>query len=202
MISLSHHQLACLGKAATQVDSDSITTYLALKARLHSTEAADRAEFRHQFTQYYRLNSGGLTEPFKQRYFELLFALDPNQADPYTPLLLELYEFPRRQGDKALQCSFVSKLVAIHDEARPIYDGSVSDFFGVSAPSAGSVEFRISGFVTNLNYIKEHYEAWTQDERFQPLLDRLCAQHPTLRECHPVRLCDFLVWTVGTHNIE
>jgi hypothetical protein len=148
------------------------------------------------------LNIGGLTTDWKNRFFELLFNCETHKVlDPYTPILTELYNFPRLKGDHILAFSFVSKLVAIHDESRPIFDAHVSNFFGLRAPSIGPTEHRISGFLANLNYIQKTYEAWSIDHRFTPLLKNLTARYSDLSTCHHSRLCDFLVWTIGRMNI-
>ena len=201
MNSLNEYQLARLEQAATCIDPNSVQTVLRLRVLVQSTKAADHAEFRNLFMSFYRLNTGGLTEAFKKRYFELLFACDPLQVDPYTSLLRELYLYPRRRGDYALHGSFVSKLVATRDESRPLYDRYVSEFFGLSAPGTGSIEFRIAGFVANLNRLRATYLAWIDDPRLKAVLNLAAEKTPRVRDLHPVRVCDFLVWTIGVHGI-
>ena len=143
------------------------------------------------------------TEAFKVRYFELLFACTPvGQEDPYTSLLLKLYRFKTRQGYRALQASFVSKLVSTHDESRPIFDSHVSNFFGLRVPSvAHPINDRIAAFVSSLGRIQEHYEEWASDRRFRDLEAVLFRKQPKLKDCHRTRLFDFLVWTIGDKEL-
>lgn len=202
MSKLNEHQIARLERAVAKIDPDSVQTILRLRVLLRSKDEADRMKFRDLFAKFYRLNSGGLSEEFKKRYFELLFDFDPHQADVYTPLLRELYTYPRRQGDYALQGSFVSKLVATHDDSHPVYDKHVSDFFGMSAPSSGSIEFRIAGFVENLNLLRATYLAWIDDPRWRSVFARVSERIPAVDVLHPVRVCDLLVWTIGTNGID
>ena len=115
---------------------ENISPYMELKRLLTDKPGGYQREFRRIFETYYGLNAGGVTDAFKDRYFELLFGLkiqdqdDPHDPDPYGTL-----RNSQAQGlDKALQCSFVSKLVAIHDESYPIFDRHVSDFFGITRP--------------------------------------------------------------------
>src|SRR6266516_1775939 len=118
-----------LTKAVDEIQPRDLDGYFDLKGLLAAKTAASRAEFQARFTKYYGLNNGGLTEALKKRFFELLFAFDlQKQTDPYTALLLELYRMPNRRGYHCLQASFVSKLVAIYDESRPLYDVHVSKF--------------------------------------------------------------------------
>jgi len=195
------HTWQLLTKAAERIEPDAFAKYFTLRDLLASGRRKDRDAFRKLFTSYYRLQIGGLTEAFKDRYFELLFDCSPKgRKDPYTPLLLELYKFPRRQHDQTLQGSFVTKLVSIHDESRPIYDRHVSDFFGLRVPSIGPTAFRIAGFVANLAHIQKHYEDWEADRRFRGLQAALVRKQPRMEKCHPNRVCDFLVWTIGANR--
>jgi hypothetical protein len=190
-----------LGKAADAVEPSQFAEYFALRRLLAEPTLRSRDEFARRFATYYRLQSAGLTPDFTQRYFELLFACSPSGVDdPYSRLLVELYEFPRRQGDAALQASFVSKLVAIHDESRPIYDSHVGNFFGITVPSLGSLNFRVARFVANLKRIQVDYETWAADKRFRRIEQSFLQKHRA-EKCHPTRICDFLVWTIGAKGL-
>jgi hypothetical protein len=195
-------QLRLLSKALSYLRCADYAPYLTLKRLFLARQDRYRAQFCHEFALFYGLNAGGLTEAFKKRYFELLFGLRIQEGvDPYTPILTELYAIPRRQGDKALQCSFVSKLVAMHDETRPLYDQHVSAFFGITVPPNPRVEVRITRFVADLERLRQTYGGWSQDEQFQHVLQRLITQHPALKDCASTRLADFLVWTVGRNKL-
>jgi len=192
-----------LEKAVAHITPGEFEGYFELKRLLASSDQRDREAFRNRFANYYRLNSGGLTDLFKQNYFEHLFACSPvGQDDPYTAILLDLYRFERRTGDRSIQASFVSKLVSIHDESRPIFDRHVSNFFGIGVPSTGTPEFRVAGFVANLRLIEDHYEAWAADDRFLALRRAVHKKQPKLTACHPSRVCDLLVWTVGDRELS
>jgi hypothetical protein len=202
MSKLNKYQVDRLEKAATRVDPEAVQTILRLRELLRSKEEADHTRFRDLFAKFYGLNSGGLSKEFKQRYFELLFEFDSQQADVYTPLLSELYNYRRRKGGYALQVSFVSKLVATHDDSYPMYDRHVRNFFGLSAPGGGSIEFRIAGFVENLAQLRATYLAWIDDPRWQAVFAQVSEKIPAVDVLHPVRVCDLLVWTVGANEIE
>jgi hypothetical protein len=192
-----------LSKAVATIRPTDFNEYFELKRLSQKTDTASRREMQTRFANYYRLHIGGLTKAFKRRYLALLLTCKPRgKRDPYTPLLKELYRFPRRKGDRALQVSFVSKLVAFHDESRPLYDVHVKNFFGFSPPSVGSIDFRIAGFVANLQNIQTQYEAWSANPRFAKIMQPLFKKNPALRKCHPNRLCDFLVWTVGAYDLK
>jgi len=198
----SRFQLSLLSEAVGHLSYDEFAPYLELKDLFVKKMDGYQQKFRSVFELFYGLNAGGLADTFKKRYFELLFGLRIQEGvDPYTPILRELYEIPRLKGDKALQCSFVSKLVAIHDETRPVYDRHVSAFFGITVPSVGSVDFRIAGFVANLEWLRTTYSCWSRDEQFQQVLRKLTTQYPSLKGCASPRLADLLVWTVGREKL-
>jgi hypothetical protein len=202
MNSPNKYQLALLSQAITYLNESDYSPYLKLKRLLVDQPVGFRVEFRQTFERYYGLNTGGVSDAFKRRYFELLFELElPESCDPYTPILKELYSIPRRLEDNALQCSFVSKLVAIHDETRPIFDRHVSDFFGITVPSSVWVDFRIAGFVTNLTRLRETYQHWSGDKQFMEILSAVKQKHPSLKNCTSTRVADFLVWTVGRKKL-
>jgi hypothetical protein len=192
-----------LTQAAGEVETGAFGGFFELKRLLDRTDPKSRRAFQKLFTNYYGLGGAGLTEAFKVRYFKLLFACTPiGQEDPYTSLLLKLYRLPNRQGYHTIQASFVSKLVSIRDESRPIYDRYVSHFFGLRVPSvAHPPEARIAGFISILERIQNHYEKWAADRRFRDLKTTLLGKQPKLKDCHPSRLCDLLVWTVGKKKL-
>jgi hypothetical protein len=197
MIVPTRYQLDLLGEAVKYLKEEDYAPYLKLKHLLAEKPSGFRLEFRRTFESYYVMGAAGLTEDFKNRFFELLFALAIRDDDPYTSLLKDLYEYPRRQGDKSLQCSFVSKLVAVHDESRPILDKHVSNFFGIKIPSTGGVDFKISVFVACIGLLRKIYQGWAEDSQFNEILSRLKLRHPRLVNCDTCRVADLLVWTVG-----
>ncbi|MCE1274893.1 MAG: hypothetical protein LWW75_10310, partial [Chlorobiales bacterium] len=131
------------------------------------------------------------------------FAIDSiNKQDPYTEILMDLFQFQDLQGRQTLQCSFVSKLIAIHDESRPIYDKYVRSFFGLGVPELGGISFRVAGFVANLNLLRNTYHAWEQETTFQEIINKLKSVQPIIENCSVPRLADFLVWTAGKHRLK
>ena len=199
---LNDYQFDLLSQASNHLTRKDLAPYFKLRSllsiRLHDFEP----EFKRTFVHHYGMNAGGLTDEFKELFFKLLFDLNVHESlDPYTQNLRTLYKIPRRTKDNALHCSFVSKMVAIHDDSRPIFDRHVAKFFGISVPSIGSVDFRIAGFISNLHRIRSIYAAWSQDLRFQEVQRHLFKNIPDLQDSHHVRVCDALVWTVGRKKL-
>lgn len=199
MIDLLTAQLPLIKDAAGALDCKQVRRYAFIRELLGKNDPQARRKFETEFTVYYGLKAGGVTDHFREVYFERLYALRGKTIDDssYAPLLRHFYKIRRHKGDKALPCSFVSKLIAIHDESRPLFDRYVGRFFGLGAPQSASLDLRIAGFVSNLGVVRANYDAWIKDARFQAVFkqvrDRICE----LGNCDLVRVCDFLVWQAG-----
>mgnify|MGYP003341746588 FL=1 len=178
--------------------------YLELKTLLPDQTDQARSRFRTLFTNYYGLNVGGLTDEYKNKYFNILHSgkVFKNQVPRFGSILRLLYKMPRKKGDRALPFSFVSKLVAIHLESSPIYDKHVLNFFGKKPPAATTAKAeRIKWYVEFLNNVATDYTSWAQDPRVVPILNRLMGRDPQLAQCHVIRRMDFLVWKVGNQKL-
>ena len=199
---LTPDHLEALRRAERLLLNREFQPYLELKARLPAARLHTevRSEFRKIFCKYYGLNTAGLTDAFKDRYFEILLTEDV--VPDYTLLLNILSEIPRKKGDFALPFSFVSKLVAMQKENCPIYDRHVLRFFGAKAPGPRlPKEHRIEWFVHFMRGVAADYRDWLGNAQVQAVLNRLKEQHPSLVQCHYSRLIDLLVWKVGNRKI-
>jgi hypothetical protein len=201
---LTPRHIEALDKAETLIAPSDFSPYLELKALLPDPSPPARDRFRRRFASFYGLNRGGLTNEFKDRFFEILFdgkVIVEGRPD-FASILTELSRIKRRKGDLAMPFSFVSKLVAMHLESSPIYDRHVRAFFGKAAPPA-SVENdeRIKWYLAFLGEVGRSYTAWAGDPQVRPILERLIARDDGLKSCHVVRLLDFLVWKVGNRKL-
>ena len=201
---LQQRHIDALSKAEALMFHHDFCPYLELKVLLPDAAPLARARFRSLFTNYYGLNVGGLTDAFKDRFFAILFAgnVFVNGRPDFQTILTELSLIPRKKGDFAMPFSFVSKLVAIHHEASPIYDRHVLKFFEQKPPAASRPKLeRIAWYVGFLSHTAADYAAWAQDGRVTPILDRLKARDQRLAQCDDIRLLDFLVWKVGNQKL-
>jgi hypothetical protein len=129
---LSQEHTDALTKAETLMVHSDFCPYLELKELLPDASPRARSRFRSLFTKYYNLNVGGLTDEFKDQFFRILFSgrvFNANGEPGFTSILTKLSKIPRKKGDLAMPFSFVSKLVAIHQESSPIYDRHMLKFF-------------------------------------------------------------------------
>ncbi len=201
---LGQNHVGALAKAETLIFHSDFCPYLELKALLPDTNPLSRSRFRSLFTRYYGLDVGGLTDEFKDRFFNILFSdiVIANGQPEFSTILTELSAIRRKKQDYAMPFSFVSKLVAIHDERSPVYDRHVVAFFREAVPGASvDKEKRIQWFVGFLDRVSKSYEAWAEDDRIKPILNRFKARDSRLTSCQEVRLVDFLVWKVGNQKL-
>ena len=191
-----------LDQAARQLIKSDVSPYVKLRQFVLGGMSGDAKEFKHRFSNYYGLNYAGLTPQFKETYFRILFAHRPHtEDDPYTPILRCLYDIQTFKRTNIVAASFVSKLVAIHDETRPLYDSRVEAFFGIGVPVSKLPEFRIAGFVQNLCVIRSRYEVWQRSPEIARIIERARHTMPQLADTHPNRICDFLVWHAAPKKV-
>ena len=204
MMLLQPEHIEALEQAEVLMFHSDFCPYLELKEIFREGTPQASKRFRILFTNYYGLNVGGLTDAFKDKYFEILFDSDlvVDDKPDYSSILTTLRKIPRKKGDYVLHLSFVSKLVAIHRESSPIYDRYVLKFFNAKTPATSiSQEKRIEWYVKFLNDVANDYAKWANDQRIIPILERLKARDSRLGQCDVVRLMDFLVWKVGNQKL-
>ena len=195
----SFNLVPVLDEAAKQLIKSDVSPYVRLRQFVLGGMSGDAEKFKLLYSNYYGLRFAGLTPQFKETYFRILFAHRPHtEDDPYTPILRRLYDIQTFRGTRIVAASFVSKLVAIHDDARPLYDSRVGAFFGIGvpaikSPAIKSPEFRIAGFVQNLCVIRSRYEVWQKSPEIVEIIEMVRHKMPQLADTHPNRICDFLV---------
>lgn len=187
--------------AVENLENESIRQYMEIRSLLENQPDEWEREFRTKFSKYYRLR---LSSEKREEYFKLLFSFkieEENIKSQYRELLEHLYYSPHGEERKRLECSFVSKLVAIHDEQWPIFDIHVSNYFGLFIPRTTSIEMRIDVFTSHIIYLRQSYEMLTNKPDVKSSLDRLIEKHSILEKCHNYRKIDFLIWTIGRKEL-
>jgi len=201
---LQQKHIDAFDQAETLVFHSNFCPYLELKGMLLDQSPLARKRFRSLFSEFYGMNVAGLTDAFKDRFFEILFdgsAIVDGKPDFFT-VLNELCSIRRKKGDYALPLSFVSKLVAMHLEASPIYDRHVLAFFGKATPlPTKPKQERIAWFIDFLEQVAGDYVSWGRDQRVATIVERLKSRDKRLADCDIVRLMDFLVWKVGNQKL-
>jgi hypothetical protein len=202
---LEQRHIDALIEAESWIFHSDICPYLELKELLLKNTQKSRERFCVLFKRIYGMDKAGLTDTFLNRFFEILFdgkIYTESGLPDYSAILRRLYKFKRKQNDFALQFSFVSKLVATHQDNCPFYDKHVRAFFGKKMPAKSEgIKKRIEWYVDFLNYVRRSYTEWEKNNRIKPLINRIRARDSRLMKCDTVRLMDYLVWNVGNKKL-
>ena len=202
MSAINPEQLRLLKLSAERLSGKDYKKYLELRELLMKKPPGYRSAFEPLFRSFYGMNRAQLGYSFLKAFFDHLFTLGkPINGNSYRRILSDLAKHKRKKGDAAIQFSFVSKLVAINDESQPIIDKHISDFFGISAPRTGGPQFRINGFIENLNLLKSIYGAWKSEPAVERLLAKIRRKKHDLSGTTDERILDLLVWQVGRHKL-
>lgn len=197
---LTEKQIEALEKAAKLLEEKDFCPYLHLRA--YDGSPRDRQDFQSKFCCYYRLNTGGFTHSLRKRYFEILLREERPTKSDIPHILRELSCFRRANRTRALHFSFVSKLVAFHDESSPLYDKHVAKFFDWRRPkNIIPKDERIRKFCEFLESVSCSYEIWQKNPRVRQILENLKNRYRMLGNCHSTRLLDFLIWKAGNGKL-
>ncbi len=163
---LQQRHIDALDQAETLMFHSDFCPYLELKEMFTDATPLARRRFRLLFTEYYGMDVAGLTDTFKDRFFEILFGgnVMVNGKPDVAVILNELSLIQRKKGDYAMPFSFVSKLVAMHREEQPYLTTSTCglSFSGKPPDASQPKEDRIAWFVAFLQLVAADYSAWAQ----------------------------------------
>ncbi|TSA37355.1 MAG: hypothetical protein D4R65_00950 [Verrucomicrobiaceae bacterium] len=202
MSAINPEQFRLLKLSAERLSEKDYNPYLKLRMLLTEQPLGYRSAFEPLFRSFFGMNRAHLGDSFLQAFFDHLFKLrKPINGQSYSRILSDLAKHKRKKGDAAIQFSFVSKFVAINDESQPIIDKHISDFFGISAPRKGGLQFRINGFIENLTLLKSIYGAWKSEPAVRSLLANIRRKKQDLSGFTDERILDLLVWQVGRRKL-
>ena len=105
----------------SNLEFESIAVYMFLKNEYAKGNIQENFVFQFVFRSFYRLDNAGLSVEMKNHFFKLLAEKQTNLG----VILSDLYEIPRKKGDKSMQFSFATKLLHTIDNRKPIYDTEI-----------------------------------------------------------------------------
>src|SRR5260370_20634277 len=107
IVQLDTKRIEALEKAERWMFHSDFCPYLELKELLPDPTLEARGQFRFLYTRFYGLDVGGLTDKFRDRYFEILFGGNVmlNGQPDHLGILEELSTIERKQGGFALPFS-------------------------------------------------------------------------------------------------
>jgi hypothetical protein len=201
---LTRERLKALQEAETLMFHADLCPHLELKEMLSDTSPLARRRFKILFAQYYGFAAAFIKDPFRTRFFEILFdpIRDSEGRPDFARTVLELSKCKNARGRPMMAFSFASKLVAMHCEDSPIDDRHVRAFFDWKPPNASMDQHsRLDAHRGFLEHVADSYLEWAKTADIQEVLQNLKRRDTRLTGCHDIRLLDFLVWKVGNQRL-
>jgi len=181
------------------ISHESIDVYLFLSNEFQKSDVRYNYLFKIVFRSFYRLDNAGLTDEFKDRYFELLEEAKNLENIDFKYLARELHKYPNRKGNKTLQFSFISKIANTVEPSYPLYDSGVAILYGFSHPhNYKSFEVRLSEYLQFYAILKSDYEKALSESILRYALNMFEGAFQKKASRVPiVKKIDFLLWSAG-----
>jgi len=150
-------------------------------------------EFQRKFKVFYIMNSAGLSDKQKEKFFELL----SNKEKNLEYILSELYKIPRRDGKNSIQFSFATKLIYTVDNTKPIYDRNVAKIINKNVLGANEKE-KINSCIEIFNYLNELYLSLIKENKIKKVISRFRKKFDVNKNrISDVKILDFIIWSLG-----
>jgi len=181
------------------ISHESVDVYLFLSNEFQKSDVRYNYLFKFVFRSFYRLDNAGLTDEFKDRYFELLEEARDLENIDFKYLSRELHKYPNRKGSKTLQFSFISKLANTVEPSYPLYDSGVASLYGFSHPhNYKSFDVRLSEYLQFYAILKSDYEKALSKSTLRNALNEFEGAFQRKASKVPiVKKIDFLLWSAG-----
>ena len=164
-----------------------------LKNEYKKINVENNTVFQFIFRSYYRLDSAGLGEKLKNRYFELL-----NRKENNLGIILdELSKIPTTKNQFTVQYSFATKLIHTIDNNKPIYDNEVAAVIHRTVVGH-NVKARIESAKEVYAYLKNLYTELINDGKIKKVITQFRSRFGSdTKNITDQKTLDFLIWSLG-----
>ena len=146
--------------------------------------------FQREYKIFYQLNTAGLSDEQKQKYFGLL----SNKADRLETILDALYKMPTRKNLHSIQFSFATKLLHTLDVNQPIYDSNVGKMFDLKVVGSNK-EQKIRSCLEIYNFLKSTYRSLLSDSKIRSLISAFREEFGYgENDMSDTKVLDFIIW--------
>ncbi len=174
---------------------ESVEAYQYLKMEFDKTDVSENYFFQFVFRSFYGLDSAGLKDDFKKKYFKLLQENKGNPSPDFRSIIKQLYEIKNIKEKESLQVSFTSKLIHTLQHNFPIYDSKVARLMKFPyLPSSLYIEDRISGYLEQITELKKLY-ACIKKHIGENLFTEFDNKFKTV--ISDEKKIDFILWSAG-----
>jgi len=189
---------SCSLEIVGNIQEESLATYCFIHDQWNGSSAVDNKLFQFVFRSFYRLDNAGLTDEFKNKYFELLEAVRNKEVN-IKSVCETLYEIENRKGSKSLQFSFATKLANTVNPLLPIYDSEVAKMYGYKPPlTYKPLSERIENLLKFYKYLSDDYTKVLHDGSIEMTLNTFDKKFPKYQDkISNFKKLDFIVWSAG-----
>lgn len=179
------------------IQESSIAVYDFIIKECNKGDIKRNLVFQFIFSSFYGLNNAGLTNEFKDLYFDLF---DSNKDKPvmdFKDVLYKLSQVKNHKGQNSLQFSFTTKMFHTIDSTYPIYDNEIASLFGFRQPySQKDINIKISIYLDQYEQIKYTYNKMISDKLIKSAVDIFNLRFGKF-SIPETKIHDFIFWSAG-----
>jgi len=181
-------------KILSNLEQEHIDTYCWIKKKFDKNKnIAKDLDFQNTFKIFYIMNSAGLSDGQKEKFFELLSKEDGN----LEYILSELYKIPRRDGKNSVQFSFATKLIHTIDNNKSIYDRNVCKIINKNVLGVNKKE-KINSCIEIFDYLNELYLLLIKENKIKKIIFKFRNKfYIDKNKMSDIKILDFIMWSFG-----
>ena len=150
--------------------------------------------FQFVFKRFYGMDNAGLSDGMKKCFFGLLAKKDTN----LKTILSDLYEIPRKKGDKSMQFSFATKLLHTIDNDKPIYDTEIGSLTYSKPKHSDDKDTTIRSYIELYNNLERLNAKLLENNKIQRVISEFRLKFDVDKEkISDVKALDFIMWSLG-----
>ena len=181
--------------------SSDIDPYVYLLGEFRKGSIENNAEYQNTYRKYWRLNAARLSGDYCKHYFQVMERYREKNQRNIEDIVKELYEIPSNsKGKKTVQFSFATKLLHTINNALPLYDSMVGDFyfFPQIKPSWG-YDKKLLVYLRVYNYLQREYERVIENGLLSESIIQFRNHFELSENYTDQKIIDTLLWKFVTH---
>lgn len=180
------------------LNHESIDVYIFLSNEFKKGHILKNYVYRFVYRSFYRLDNAGLTDEFKDKYFEYLEDYRNKKDIQIGTIARELYKMPNRKGQNSLQFSFVTKLANTINHEFPIYDSEIAKIYGFNAPyNKKQFDDKLAEYMIFYKSLNESYRNILEKNILKKVFDEFQNKFRNNGAIPDIKKLDFIMWSAG-----
>ncbi|MCW8929641.1 MAG: hypothetical protein OQL19_05310 [Gammaproteobacteria bacterium] len=177
---------------------ESLAAYCFINEQWNSGSIILNKLFQFVYRSFYRIDNAGLTDEFKEAYFQHMESTRNQEPNLYM-LCESLHKIKNHKGLQSLQFSFVSKLANTVRPTMPIYDSEVAKMYGYRPLlSYKPIRDRINSYIDFYREMESDYSAIIEQKKLNTAFNQFDSKFPEYKDrINPSKKIDFIVWSAG-----